>query len=438
MIQSKDVFRTFRQTFVEYIALFPILLGVTILLVPSSLYVLFLIGILLLYILGICIGKFFQKKILITAILFAIAFIQMLLYDGSLIQNIGVLLLCCGIIFRGFQYSRTDWKLLLPVHILWSFGVPLYFISYFIYRYAIMFETYLPLITGSGLVFLILLLFKSNSSHLEEATLIDNDKKSVNTVIRKQNYLYITIVLVMITLLTQFGLIKTVILTTIRMIFITITSFFGLFESDKPLEEPVRDAASEMPFVVENINEPSQFAGIFEIVSTITVIIVLVVAAIFIMYKISNNFKKLILWVVSILRRLIEIIGEKSLFDKNIQTYQDEKETLFDWNKLRNKIKGQTSQFVKTRFLKQKKWEVLSETEKIRYLYRQFVKKAQDEGYQVMSNETAHELLTRIDQDQLLKKETRLELDQLYNQARYSQDQIKKVNKDQYQQLLNK
>lgn len=438
MIQSKEVFRIYRQTFVEYIGIFPILLGLTIWLVPASLDMHFLIGILLLYMLGICIGKFFQRKVLIASSIFFIAFIHMLLYNGLLIQYVGILLLSSSILFRGFQYSKTNWNLLLPVHVLWSFGVPLYFISYFIYRYTTMFEAYLPVITVSGFVFLVLLLFRSNTSHLEEATLDNNDKRSVNSVIRQQNYVYITVMLAVITLLTQFGLVKTVILTTIRMIFLMISSFFSLFESDAPVEEPEPEVASEMPFIVEEINKPSQFAQILEMIATIAAVIVLVIAVIFIVYKISNNFKKFILWVISIIHRMIEIIGGKSLFDKNTQTYQDEKETVLDWNKIRNKIKGQTSNFVKTRLLKQKKWEVLSETEKVRYLYRQFIKKAQDEGYQVMKNETAHELLTRIAQDQLLEKETRLTLDQLYSQARYSQEQIKKVNKDDFQQLLNK
>ncbi|WP_117169896.1 DUF4129 domain-containing protein [Paraliobacillus sediminis] len=440
MIQRNDVFQTFPQTFIEYIGFFPILLGVTIWFVPVSLYVYFLIGILLLYMLGICIGKFFQKKVLITLSIFSIALIHMLLYDGTLIQKIGVLLLSSGILFRGIQYSRTNWNVLLPVHIMWSFGVPLYFISYFIYRYTTAFETYLPVITASGIVFLVLLLFRSNTSHLEEATLDNNDKKSVNAGIRKQNYVYITIMLAVITIFTQFGLVKTIIITTLRMMFLTISSFFGLFESDAPIEEPVQEAPSEMPFQVEEINEPSQFARILEMVATITAIVVFIVAVIFIVYKISNNFKKFIVWVISIIHRMIEIIGGKSLLDKNTQTHPDEKETLFDWNKFQNKIKGQTSKFVKLRLLKQKKWEVLSETEKIRFLYRQFVKKAQAEGYEVMKNETAHELLTRIDQDQLLEKETRLKLDQLYNQARYSQEQeqLKKVNKDDFQQLFNK
>ncbi|WP_112180664.1 hypothetical protein [Paraliobacillus zengyii] len=437
-MQHKVIFRIFRQTIVEYIASFPILLGITIWLVPVPLSIPFLVTILCLYMLGICVGSFFQKKSLLTGSLFSIALIHMLLYDGSLIQDIGLFLFSGSILIRGFQYSKTDWNVLLPVHVLWSFGVPLYFISYFIYRYTNLLEVYVPVITGSGLIFLVLLLFKSNADHLEQAILVNQDKKSISSVIRKQNYVYIVIMLVIITLLTQFGIVKTVIFTTIRTMFLAISDFFSLFESDSPAEVLVSDVPNETSFIGEEINEPSQFAQILEIVATIAVILVLILFIIFIGYRISNSFQRFIHWITAIIYRMIEIIGSKSILDTNMSTHQDEKETLFDWNRFRSKIKKQTNRFVKKRLLKQKKWEALSETEKVRYLYLQFVKKAQEEGYQVMNNETAHELLTRIDKNELLKKSTRLELDQLYNRARYSQERLIKLNKENYQQLLNK
>lgn len=438
MIQCKIVLRIWGHTLIEYLGLFPIFLGLTVWIVPKSFQVSLLLSLLLLYIVGICIGKFIQNWLVIGTVISLLALVNALLvYNVSIIRSVVLVVLGACLLFRGLQYSRTDWKILLPIHMLWSFGITLYFFSYFIYRYTNMLEAYLPIITVSGIIYIIMLLYISNTDHLEQATFSEQAKTNINHVIRKQNRLYITVMLVFILLLTQFDVVKTMIILTIRTLFQAIYQFSRLFKSDPPIVEPTAQQAGEMFVISEEVKDPSIFAEIIEFVAMIAAIIVLLAAVIFILYKVSKNAQHLFQQLFAMIRHFIRIIGGRFIKNQDIQVYQDEKESLFDWDRWRKKVMKQTRLFIKKRLSNQKKWEVLSETDKVRYLYLQFIKKVHAQGYQVKKQETAHELLTRIENDAILTETTRLQLDHLYNQARYSEEGIIHFDLTDFQQLVN-
>ncbi|WP_062047015.1 DUF4129 domain-containing protein [Bacillus sp. JCM 19034] len=107
-----------------------------------------------------------------------------------------------------------------------------------------------------------------------------------------------------------------------------------------------------------------------------------------------------------------------------VNIYIDEKESLLNvksWfkNKANNVI-----QFVTTVSERRIKWSLLTNSEKVRYIYREMVMGQIKRGFVYRKDLTAHEVLSKIKMKQTEDSQSLQKLDQLYNAARYSDKPI--------------
>ncbi|GGM19848.1 hypothetical protein GCM10011351_02140 [Paraliobacillus quinghaiensis] len=417
----------------EYLTLFPVILLLTALFVPSPLEIEWLVTVFLLYVLGLCFGRISGTKKRWIHIGFSLlcAVIVTWLFYSTIISGVALFLIGGIAAFRGIQYSYIERQLLLPIHFQWSFGVSFYFIGYFLFKYIESLAEYNTFITASGLIFLVILLFVSNADHLQQATLAKKPKNAVNKVIQKQNRLYVVVTLGAIFLLTQFGTIKS-------LLSFVISALLKLISDGSPIEEPLEQGPEEKPInSVQEIIEPSIYVEILEMVATVIAFIFLIIGIGFFLYKISKHFRYIMQQIFQIIHKLITFFGKKSPVADSSETYNDEKETLFDLSNWRKKVLNQTKTLVKRTFSREKRWEELSAVDQIRLLYRKLIIKARRNGYTFKKSETAHECLSRIDLQQAISKEKQEHLDKLYNQARYSNKKMSELSKDGFIELLN-
>lgn len=431
----------FFYSFLEYLALFPIFLWFNGLLLSNTFHGFDWFYLLGYYWLGIMVGSWFNKQVLQWGNILLLSGIFIYFFDmNTLWITLLVFVLMSAILYRGILYANESSDQIFRLELMWAFSVPLYFISYPIFRWAATFDYDENLLSFVGIVFIVLLLFLLNNDHLKNATLAKGDRKRINHKVQRQNRFYLIMLFVVVFLITQYNVVRSVLSYFARSVFQFFLWLLQVFQGS-PEEEGRIGPAGEMDFfVTEETSERSRLAEIIDQILYTVITILIIIAVLILVYITFKKLSRLLVRFSQFVRHIIGVLANKSdKWNKTSKTgYDDEKESLLElnWHK---KIVDNTKKFVRKKFAKRINWEKLTDQEKVRFLYKQFIIQAERDGYQIQASDTALEAVTLVNGEWILTEHERETLAKLYNKARYSNEPLEDVKiLDQFTKLHHK
>ncbi|MBQ6257849.1 MAG: DUF4129 domain-containing protein [Clostridia bacterium] len=164
-------------------------------------------------------------------------------------------------------------------------------------------------------------------------------------------------------------------------------------------------------------SEPSALALFFEKVFQAAALLIVLVLAFFAVRALAKGCKRLLQRLLASLRRYAADAGED---------YVDETESTVNWDERTQTIRDQVRGVFRRE--KPEKWESLNGRERVRYLYRQFLRRRPE-----AQNKTAREALA--EEKSYTQNQARAFTD-LYEQARYSGRDISEGEADKLRQTI--
>ncbi|KAB8132334.1 MFS transporter [Gracilibacillus oryzae] len=429
MQARRSLFTTFIQGLTEMLAFFPVLLLLAILTVNENVYF-WLTGLFVLLCLLVMIRSKMKKRpiVLIIAGIMAIGF--SLLIGQDILAYLSSAVIGFIAAYRGVQYAETHREQLLPSRLLWTFGVPGYFFGYMLFSYFDSLVPYRGLLSGIGILFIIIMLFVTNRDLLQKESLSKDQKHRTSREMKKMNYSYLILTFLLVLILTNFQVIQSFLYHTVRSIMQAFISFVELFSNDEPPmeEQPVQNSQQMLPGM--ETGEPSKFAQVMEQIGIVVGIILIIVAVLFMLSllfkKVRRMVKKAFLFIWDALKQVFT----SNRFEQSDSEYTDEKENLFDWKNWRKEKQEEIKDRLQGVFGRKTNYDKLASEEKVRFLYREISRelRQQDKWQQSM---TAHEVLA------ISEKEWD-NLQRMYDQVRYGQDSLGVSSESELQSIWNK
>ena len=413
----KAIIRSIKYALLEWLAVFPFLLIINILLLSEYFEDINWVYFPLVYVVTALLGMIIKNDYLRLAasLIIGVGLISFMSLDGIWLPLVICLLFVVSAT-RGFQYGQDKVYGILPIGLIWGISLPGYFISYLIYN-SMSADNQVQLLTVAALTMLFFLLFLTNQEHLSKASLVKTNFKQMNKKIKYQNYFYIFLFFLFILIITRYNPIASFLIFSLRGFF----KLLGILAPENEIDTGAEFDQNQGIPDLGPVSEPSLWAIILDrllwVVGTIALIFIVGYVIYHVLKKIPFFAQKLKVLSQRIIQLLLKFkIGGSFEHD---QGYQDETESVFDFGQKVNQFVGN----VKLRFAKAKKpdnWETLTDQEKARLLFRQVVEKAMTEGFTFRSYETAQESISRLEEKLTANELLTNKFASAYDQARYS------------------
>lgn len=313
-------------------------------------------------------------------------------------------------------------------------GMALYFTGSIFFSRIPELQANVTVLTWSGSLSLILVLLDSNSSHLRYRSL-DGDKARLPAGLRRHNRLFVAGFIILAAALALGGAKAVVMLLwNAARIFITwISRLFSGSEAPPPEAAPPA-AAPQLPAFEEN--EPGLLAVILDIAFYIAGTAVVLLMLYFTLRWLYRNTGGILRRAVD---RLLTLLRRES--KPAAAGYQDEETSLFTWEQtLRGFRKYWQSRLSPAS--RRDRWEGMNGSrERIRWLYRHWLRARQAEGYEVKAYLTPQETAADVaawSEGQRRKRtghssdgQTGNRLLKLYNKARYTDEELSELSTEE-------
>ncbi|RXZ81824.1 DUF4129 domain-containing protein [Paenibacillaceae bacterium] len=319
-------------------------------------------------------------------------------------------------VYRGGKLTVASWRHRFPPAAYLA-GTGFYFLGSAIFRSFEAFTDYLPLLTGLGLAALAITLYRFNSGNLSQETFSGDGKPAVAASVLRQNRIHIFLLLVFIIVLSLSRQIKELLQRIWEQIKQWINSL-GSDATDLPPEEaPPQPEAPMFPEVEQG--EPSLFWQWVERIAIVAAYAAVAVVLLFLLYKLGQKLPLLIRKVIHLLNRLFNRQGLAG----DSAGYEDEVETLFELDSLAQKFKDRWRRM--GRGYKEQRWEDLADNEqKIRFLYRKWLRQQMKQGYKPKSALTPREMMKDIALWHAKQTADPTELAEIYERVRYGKHTV--------------
>ncbi|GGE40251.1 hypothetical protein GCM10011391_18780 [Pullulanibacillus camelliae] len=419
----KWLIRKVIEGIIEGLVVLPILLLISIYLLPNTLHIIWMASLLVLFIAGVIVRARVKNKkrgvyLLLSVLIGSIGTLSFL---SSLLITLVIEILAIGVVYRGIIHAEREWEESLPLIILWG-SLPIYFVGYFLFGAFNALMPYQSLLTWLGIMTLVIVLFVNNHRQLMAAALSNQKRPFLSRAVLWQNRGYIVILLLIILLVINYRLFPYLFSKLASLFSYIIQVVLAIFphRSKSTINQP--STAQVPPFLKIEARHPSIGGEVLEKIMMGLAYVFLCAAVlflIFIIYKklkpaITRYFQKLLLY----MNQLFQQLEDQS----QALGYQEEREMLFqDWrHETKEKLKRGLSQWQRTQ-----RWEDLqTNQERIRFLFRQLLFKEMKQGYIYQSHHTPRETLDKI-KKQYPGQSIELEsLEKLYEKARYSPHSI--------------
>ncbi|WNS45453.1 hypothetical protein [Paenibacillus sp. MMS20-IR301] len=305
-------------------------------------------------------------------------------------------------------------------------GLILYFISAIIYSRIPELQPNVAALTWSGSLCLVLALLDSNSSHLRYSSM-NGDTARLPQGLRGHNRLFVAGFIVAAALLAAGGgkAAGTLLWRAVRGFFIWLTAVLSGSEAPAPVTEELPAANSGFPPVESG--EPGLLSAILNILFYIAGTALLLVILYYILRWLYSNtggiLRRAIDWLLTLLRRESPSAAAG---------YRDEETSLFTWEQtvqgfrdyLRSKLSPAS---------RKDRWEGMNGSrERVRWLYRHWLRAKQAEGYELKTYLTPQETAADVAEWSEGQKRQRSgsggrsadKLPGLYNRARYGGEEL--------------
>ncbi|WP_226037348.1 DUF4129 domain-containing protein [Aquibacillus saliphilus] len=425
LFDVKAVFVKWIQVMIEFLVIFPFVLTISVYTIPTNLLSYWLISLVVVLLVSIIFRLIFKnkKRWFYISILVLFSFVLPVLFGSGQLSVVIVYIVAFVFGYRGIVYAEQPGEDFTAPSVLWAYGMPSYFVSYFVYLYIDSLTAYSELISWTGVTFVILTLFISNRQKLLDATLSVQKKPKLSRSIQNHNRLFILITTLLVLIVANFTTIQTVLYNLISKTIQFIIWFFSLFGTEQSIEKE-QAPSNDMYFLPNEGSDPSLFAIWLERIFLTVMFIFIAATILFLIVKFYKKFhsrlKIIFSWFVQFLNQIFGISNHKETSEE----YIDEKEVVFDLNDWRVRTRDWTKEHVINRFKRKRNWENLTNSEKVRYLYHQFVSEQVKNGFVFHSYQTPHETLEKIKEQNQLSTDLLTKLEESYQEARYGDEQI--------------
>lgn len=395
----------------ETILLLPLFVAVLNIKLDLSILACILIGIFILYMLGLAIGYTAKNKkkwikylsTLVTAIL--VCCIAQIAFGLSVIKVFIIAIFC---IVRGFMIYR-------------SYIYNIYYLVVSLVAYVAMsiaiknlhyFESFEPFLVPFGIISVFIILLTFNKNHITGI-----DKRDTGIVyggVKRYNYKLVTGVFIFVLAISYGKTLYNFIVNSIRYVIGMIIAILSKLLPKGAEDIGPNNTKNQQLFPMDKVEPNDGLLGkiIYYIALTIAIIILIV----FIIYAVKKIYK--------LIKKLIKYMT-KRLSEKDVEqvVYVEETEQLFDIDKLRTKYSTIIKDKLNNMFKKPIKWSELTNKQKVRHLYKNVIMGLDKKGYQYSKSYTPNEILSDISNN---RNEQALDEDFVndYNKARYSNEEI--------------
>ncbi|KMK75005.1 hypothetical protein [Alkalihalobacillus pseudalcaliphilus] len=398
-------FKKWFKGVLEGFVFFPILFFLTAVAFQSIVAYLWLLVLYLIFGFSLWCGMRFliEDRRIQIIISFVIACLLSIMMPVSIISTLFLIPTVFFVSLRGFFYSREVVEDMVPLHyILYGCAFYLVFsVAFYLYPVLVPFQWAYNMM---ALVFIFSMVLYKNRRFLKEATLIERGKAYLTPATKRQNFIYICSFFILLLLLAYHQIIE-----RIWGWFLSTLSSFQT-HPEGSLLELTEELMEEEPVVVEGKFElPEQQESILPLLSLYVIGVILLVGIIglIILFMVRKSFFK---WLK------IKLVG---LFHYEIpdqeQGFQDvsmQLDPLAKW-------KRRYHLWMKRRNLRKRKLaDFSSNEEKVRFLFIELMLKEKKMGTSISLNETAHELLEKVNIEGYQGKEIK-NMDEIYHLARY-------------------
>lgn len=439
MSMGKKILVKIYQSILEYLLLLPIYLLIGINIISDEQLLFWIIGLFGLFTIGIICRTIVSQQqwwfYSIIAIVIAISF--SFIFADRLLLVIILTFIQLYPVYRGMMYASQGWEELLPTSLLWIGGLGVYFVSYFIFKHVDTLKPYLSHVTVFGVVFIVLIMFISNSGHLKSTTLSQEKKPFISQTIKSHNRIYLIITIAVILLIANVQKIHQALWSGFRTVIKWILEFLSGREGSKSTEElpPADPIEPTLPF-----EEPKESSAFTKLIEMITMYMVYIFVAIVVIAFILLFIKKTRIWIINKLRLLIQFLKGivRQMTEHNESTqYVEEKESVFDWQEWKEEQQSKAKGFIRKVFKRQPRWDSLSNQQKVRWIFRQFIEQNVEHD-KFKDHATPREMLEGLIEEARLEKQEIEQLRIVYEQTRYGEQDVDQQIVDEIYALLNK
>jgi hypothetical protein len=416
------------SSIVEMLVAMPVLLFIHLYILPEPLFWGWLVSHAVLYAVGCLLRSLWPNPRLIAhqLLLIAISGIFAWLWFGLSWPGIISLLTGWAALARGGVLAFLPLRKALRTNV-YLLSVAAYFLLSFVSRHASDMQRIAPAVGWCAIGTLAITLYMLNRNALDQESLQEGNRPVVARSVLWKNRTLLVLFAVLVVLVANIQQLLQAFRAMIRKLGEWIYWLMSLGTGGEPPETATETAPPEMPF--GEAGEPAAFWVILEKIVMWIAIIVGAIGALYLLYRLCklaiNGIKALYAWIMNRL-----MAGESvSMRD---QDYEDEVEKLADWSDLAQRWRDRLHAMFERE--PRDRWDRLtSNLERIRYLYRQALRRVILEGYRYEASQTPRELKKGVERwkGQELMPE---ELVRYYEDARYggkelSDQQIEAVRK---------
>lgn len=278
-----------------------------------------------------------------------------------------------------------------------------------------------------SILFIILALFLTNYSKIQEAVRRGGKQQTISMAVIRQNRMMVIGILIVVLLISALNWLKQAIFSIVHVITSGVSKLIGwissLFTHEEILEEIVEEGAKPDMGMMPPAGEPALIWVMLEKVM-IAVAVFIIVLLIYLFIK--KIFPKIYQWLKRLMSERQIFKMKQSSFD-----YSEEQESTFQTQKILLSIKKAWTKRQYKRF--NERWtDAKTGAEKARFLYRYYLYQQVKKGIKPKLSQTPKEILEQ-DGCNAINTETIKQLEVLYEQARYGQ--LKEISKEQMERL---
>ncbi|GAA4877370.1 hypothetical protein GCM10023310_66610 [Paenibacillus vulneris] len=398
---------------IELLLVLPVLLTAAVYLIPESLGLLWIITLPLGYGAGYMLNHLLSMRRAYLQLIASVCLAAMYSYGlfGSSYVAIVSLLVSFITVYRGIRLVWIPWDIYFPVNF-YVFGLILYFISSVVLHFVESFEPYMPYLLWGGLVSLIITLFAANESNMKQETLSGDKEPVIAAEMMWQNRLLVMLILAVILLVVLFRQLGEAVMWLLYQSLHWLQALFS-GSAEQPVPETPK-APPKVPMNLSGSEEPALWLVWLQKIMYFVVGGLVVLGCLLAVYLVLRRVPRLFRLLLSWLAGKLHSEGKRT----SKIGYEDDVESLMDWEALNDKLlSGWKRMFAGSG---REKWEDLQDNkQRIRYLYRNWLRQSMRRGYLFKSFLTPRETGSEVEQWSGKEISSADALLNLYEQARY-------------------
>lgn len=414
--------RAFLHVLAEYVMIFPLFYLITGLM-TGAMPIVFLASILLYAVLGVLTRRLIPVPWLQLAVglpLCVGAAVYLGLTFGSRAEPITYAfpaVLAPFVFYRGKQHAQNDWNAILPTYTPYLV-MALNFVVMALVNYLNLFSQFTPVMAVAGPLSLVTSFYAMN--YINRRNLADDQRarEGASTAISRglalQNNVLLVILLVLGALLSCMPWLLTAGRYLLKAVGFVVGLLVNLILSlVPPLSESEGNVPGGEPPPLAYTDVSPFWESFSKILANIFFVIIIIVFVFLLILAIRKGIQLL----SAVLRNMLE---QKGMLSDGEDTFEDTRESIVNLRDLPRKYFDSLKKRL-SELRRGKRWGELTESERVRYLYRHSLKRAERSGYRHKESYTPHEALGEASQELPQIQPVQDDLAATYDLVRYAE-----------------